>query len=157
MVRNSTLLYHIVWFLPRFFFPPSIHLFFFSFFLGLSGLPAGATVDVRRKEVTATSARTSIAMQLPSGRRLQQDFDANTTLWTVLQHFESESKEKLTRNVDSAGKVLAPAVVFMNREVCKKLCKKISLFFSSIDRILPLNHIRLMLYPCARLPLPLQG
>lgn len=84
---------------------------------GLAGLPAGATLDVRRKAASNVASRASIALQLPSGRRLQAEFDGTTTLWAVLEHFERESKENLTKATDSAGKVLAPAIVFMNREV----------------------------------------
>ena len=84
---------------------------------GLSGLSAGATLDVRQKSNSAAPSRASVALQLPSGRRLQGEFDGSATLWSLLQHFENESKEKITLSTDSSGKVLAPTLVFMNREV----------------------------------------
>lgn len=72
---------------------------------------------MRQKSNSAAPSRAAVALQLPSGKRLQAEFDGAATLWSLLAHFEQESKEQLTRTLDPQGKVLAPTLVFMNREV----------------------------------------
>ena len=84
-------------------------------------------MDVRKKEANAANSKASIALQLPSGRRVQAEFDGTASLWAMLEHFERESKEAITSSTDAKGKVLAPAIVFMNREVrSERICASLT-------------------------------
>ena len=58
----------------------------------------------------------TVALQLPEGGRVIEEFPSKTSLWEVLVQFEQKGELNLTRRT-KGGKYLQPSVVFMNSSV----------------------------------------
>ncbi|VDL72524.1 unnamed protein product [Nippostrongylus brasiliensis] len=78
----------------------------------LSGLPNNATLEMVQAAKVALDSKVTIALQLPSGSRLEEEFPVSSTLFEVLQRFSQSGGEDLTVCGDS----LAPSCSYMNRQ-----------------------------------------
>ncbi|XP_072168357.1 tether containing UBX domain for GLUT4-like [Diadema setosum] len=80
--------------------------------------------NVKLELVKASSPRSQsgtavVALQLPSGERLQRSFDSSTSLWQLLQHWEKEGdRPSLTASFFSSdGGTLHPVCIYMREEI----------------------------------------
>lgn len=84
----------------------------------MSGLVSGQELEVVRISSKATAnIKANVAVQLPTGKRIQNHYPANLTLWELLLQVETASGTPLTKVEDpKTGKYMIPSLMIMNKE-----------------------------------------
>ena len=84
----------------------------------MSGLVSGQELEAVRISSKATAnIKANVAVQLPTGKRIQNHYPANLTLWELLLQVEAASGTPLTKVEDpKTGKYMIPSLTIMNRE-----------------------------------------
>ncbi|XP_046572870.1 tether containing UBX domain for GLUT4-like [Haliotis rubra] len=85
-----------------------------------ANLPNNAKLELQKLEKSRAEENVGIALQLESGQRLQNSFLPGTSLWDILQHWETQSCEhagKLTVVDDSRTPPTHPVCIYMTEEV----------------------------------------
>lgn len=95
------------------------------------GLMSGQELEAIRVSSKATAnIKANVAVQLPTGKRIQNHYPANLTLWELLVQVETASGTPLTKVEDpKTGKYMIPSLTIMNREFATlKLLKESTLY-----------------------------
>ncbi|XP_067673593.1 tether containing UBX domain for GLUT4-like [Haliotis asinina] len=85
-----------------------------------ANLPNNAKLELQKLEKSRAEENVGIALQLESGQRLQNSFLPGTSLWEILQHWETQSGEyagKLTAVDNSQTPPAHPVCIYMTEEV----------------------------------------
>lgn len=96
------------------------------------GLLSGQELEAVRISSSATAnIKANIAVQLPTGKRVQNHYPANLTLWELLVQVEAASGVPITKVEDpSTGKYMIPSLTVMNREFATLQVLKESTLYS---------------------------
>ena len=84
----------------------------------MAGLMNGQELEALRISLKAAAGiKANISVQLPTGKRVQNHYPANLTLWDLLHQVESASEVPITNVTDpKTGKYMMPSLTIMNRE-----------------------------------------
>lgn len=89
--------------------------------LRYANLPNNCKLELIKSEKSRIDQEVIIALQLENGERLQGSFSPNTTLWDLLQHWESKSENispgQLTATDSSSVPPTHPVCIYMREEV----------------------------------------
>ncbi|XGW01172.1 hypothetical protein V3C99_013830 [Haemonchus contortus] len=78
----------------------------------LSGLPNNATLEMVKATKNVSNSSVTIALQLPSGSRMESAFPISSSLFEMLAFFSQSANEDLTATDDSS----TPTCSYMNRQ-----------------------------------------
>lgn len=87
-----------------------------------ANLPNNAKLEMVKCKVARKSAPTQLALQVPSGDRLQHSFAPSVSLWDVLEHWESQpgsvhKDQLMAARPENDGQLAHPVCVYMRQEI----------------------------------------
>ena len=85
-----------------------------------AGLQNNAKLELVKVTQPRTEAKVTLAMQLPSGDRLKGEFTPAETLWSIMEYFEKNSLNCITRpesTEEGKDDTLQPVCIYMRQEI----------------------------------------